>query len=555
VSAVREDILRVKGELKQVHEHRTAAVDLRLPAYASAAEDLYGKLALSRFALHKPEMYFHRPTASAVLSTLNAYASEDFPRLTGILKDCRPKLDAAFDHLVAVNKEDDDGQWPRDEVDRLRLIDTRFLFRHLRLIEYVLDFFALPLVAFHCERRGIKWRDLGTKNSLEDHLPKTPAAILAKHWSAVVRNAIAHGGVAHLPSELEFRDNRGQLESRGQYEFVHDTDRLLDACNGAALAYTAFFLHLAAQGGHEGVPLGVARAVLHGFVDRPSCSVQHVTVVMRGGGPQLHVYLRHRLPGAVNLMHEAYRTALVGLDLMPQVDLFGIQMTSEATGLSFFYFERTHLAPYATGEISLEELIRRVSEKPMQYWDTSLPMRRVGSRVCHLFEVVRAGWPGVLHQLRQQARARGKIPVDIIDVRDISADGKKWRKAAVSIDALPGQSASFSLRTFKRIAEAVNRAKVQVRSKRHRRARRWGMADYLQVQVYSHEVRPRTPEGNQFADPYLFTLEYARRGDFLLTQLWKHKMEAVGRFRYWLPEKFPESQPPPAGGPAAPGRG
>ena len=125
MSAVREDILRVKGELKQVHEHRTAAVDLRLPAYASAAEDLYGKLALSRFALHKPEMYFHRPTASAVLSTLNAYASEDFPRLTGILKDCRPKLDAAFDHLVAVNKEDDDGQWPRDEVDRLRLIAGR----------------------------------------------------------------------------------------------------------------------------------------------------------------------------------------------------------------------------------------------------------------------------------------------------------------------------------------------------------------------------------------------------------------------------------------------
>jgi len=544
-----EDVLRSRADLKQAHDHRAYAAELRLPAFVDVGTSLYGKLALSRFALHAPEKYFDRSVASAVLGTLESYAREDSTLLTTILEELRPKLDAGFEHLAAINAESDDGRWPDDEVDRLKLIDTRFLFRHLRLLEYVLDFLALPIVAFHCERRGVKWRDpkFRTKSRLEEHLPNTPARLLAAHWSAVVRNAIAHGGVSFQMGELEFRDDHGQTEPRGHYEFVRSTDQLQDACNASALAYTAFFLRLAALGVPTDIPLGVAREVLHGFVDRPSCWVEHVAVLVRASGPQLHVYLRHGFTTSTKLMHEAYRAALVGLDLMPQADLFGVHMASPATGVSFFYFERKHLAAYAAQEITLQELLRRVSEKPMQYWDTNLPARRAASRARSVFQVLRASWPGFLHQRREQARARGQMPVDIIEVEDISVGGEKRRKAAVSIDALPAHSVGLTLKVFERIARAVNRARVPVSGHGHRGARRWGACDYLQVQVYSHEVRPRTPRGNQFAPPYFFTLEYARRGDFLLKALWEHTREAVGRFRYWLPKK-PEGASRSSGG-------
>lgn len=538
-----EDILRDRSGLKSAHEHRSAAVELRLPFFAKGVGEPYGKLALSSFALYKPEMYFDRGTATAVLDTLTAYAREDLPRLSGILKGCRPQLDAAFDHLAAISGEEDDGGWPSDEVDQLRRIDKVFLFRHLRLLEYVLDFLALPIVAFHCDRQGINWRDrrFGTKSRLEDHLPKTPAGTLASHWSATVRNGIAHGGVRHLAGELEFRDDQGRSESRSYYEFVRDTDRLFDACSGAALAYIAFFLRLTTQGGRLGVPLGVARAALHGFVDRPACSVEHVGIVTRSSGPQLHVYLRHRFRGAVNLIHEAYRTALVGLDLMPEIDLFGVHLRAPLSRPAFFYFERKDLAPYAAGEIDLEQLLRRVNEHPMQYWDTALPMHPAASRGYQLLETFRAGWPGLVHVLREQARSRGTMPVDMIEVHDISVEGMKRRKAAVSVDALPGQTATFGVETLKQIARAVKRAKLQIRGKRDRGARRWGMVKYLQVQVYSHEVRPRTPHGNQFAAPYLFTVEYARDGKFLVPSLFEHQVVTEGRYRCWVPNRIAAS--------------
>ena len=545
MSSPPEDILKGKSGLGPAHEHRSAAVDLRLPFFANGVGEPYGKLALSSFALHKPEMYFDRATAAAVLETLTVYANEDLPRLNGILKECRPELDATFELLAAINGEEDDGGWPSDEVDQLRRIDTLFLFRHLRLLEYVLDPLALPIVAFHCDRQGVNWRDrrFGTKSRLEDHLPKTPARTLAKHWSATVRNGIAHGGVRHLGGELEFRDDKGRSESRSYYEFVRDTDRLLDACNGAALAYMAFFLRLTSGGGRQGVPLGIARAALHGFVDRPACSVEHVAVFTRSSGPQLHVYLRHRFRGVVNLLHEAYRTALVGLDLMPEIDLFGVHFRSATIGPAFFYFERKDLAPYASGEIDLEELLRRVSAHPMQYWDTSLPMRPASSRGHQLIETLRAGWPGLVHELREQARARGKLPVDIIEVRDMSVDRMTRRMAAVSVDALPGQTSSFSLETFRLIARAVNRAKVRIPGKWHRGARALRKAKYLRVQVYSHEVRPRTSAGNPFAPPYFFTLEYSRDGKFLLPALLEHQVITKGRYRCWIPNRIAGQEP------------
>src|SRR5664280_1522523 len=398
--AENEDLLRQRADLREVHRYRLEAVELRLPAYATKAADLYGKLALSRFALDQPEVYFDRTAARAVHNTLEAYTADDRPLLLELLTKLRPQLDAGFNHLAAINAEYDDGHWPGDEIDQLRLLDTQFIYRHLRLLEYVLDFFAMPIVAFHCERQGKQWQRLKTVNRLEDHLPNTPAGVLGVHWSRVVRHAIANGGVRHLQGELAFVDDKGQNEFRSYYEFVRDTDRLLDACNGAALAYLAFFLQLRATGANQGVPIGVARAVLRAYVDRPTCSVAYVAVVPRESGPQLHVNLRHRLGSVTRLMMEAYRTALVGLDLMPETDLFSITFRSANTGLSFFILKRQDLASYATGKIELGGLLQRVSQRSMQYWDSSLPVHPAGSRIRSVLEILRSGRPGFRHRLR-----------------------------------------------------------------------------------------------------------------------------------------------------------
>lgn len=535
-----QDILRQGADLRQVHRLRLEAVELRLPAFATAATDLYGKLALSRFALNRPEVYFDRAAALAIQNTLDTYAGEDRHLLLELLDELRPQLDAAFEHLAMVNADYDDGHWPTDEIDQLRLLDTQFLYRHLRLLEYVLDFLTMPIVAFHCEHQGKQWQELQTSNRLEDHLPNTPSGILAEHWSRVVRNGIAHGGVRHLPGKLEFTDNKGRTESRSYYEFVRSTDRLLDACNGAALAYLAFFLKVRAAVSGHGVPLAVARAVLSAYVDRPVCSVAHVAVVARGERPQLHVNLRHRFGSLGRILLEAHRTALVGLDLMPEMELFSITLQSSHSGLSFFIFDGKDLASYATGQIGLGQLLKRVSERQMHYFDPSLPMRPALSLIRSWLDILRSGWPGLLQQLREQARGRGEMPLDIIEVKDISIDRMKRRKAAVSVDALPGQTVDFGLRTLRRIAKAVDGAKVRAPGKRPRGASRWGAATYLQVQVYSHAVRPRTPEGNQFASPYLFTLEYARDGKFLLPGLWEHLVVTKGRYRWWIPKRGPE---------------
>jgi hypothetical protein len=498
-------------------------------------------LAQWKYALSRPQMYFDRKAATAVHDTLQEYAKKDGTRLAEILMDLKPRLDTAFYHLAAVNAEEDDGRFPDGGDPALaRAVDERFTYRHLRLLEYVVDFLTLPIIAFHCEKRPKKPKALAevvswkTGVRLSDHLPKTPISYLGQFWRPVIRNSSAHGGVSHTASGLRFKGDRGNSETFLYREFIRLTDRLLDACNGAALGYIAFLLQQPAPpSGVWPVPMSAAREALSGLLDQPDFRL--ATLVPQASAQNttlLNIYIDHRLLSQSAILVKAYRAAFAAMDVLPEFDTYSIVLQSQEVNLSFVRLNRGDMQAYDAHKIDFSEFCRRCAENGQLVWDSQVSFQRLRHKWRLYSGIARSHWAEYKSRKAAEEWSEDRTKFELIDVVDCSVDTVKKRTAAAALDALPDKAKQLVFPDLaKELVKAANKARVRLLPRSSKTASRRGPCDRMWVSVYSRSIRPRDAEGCGFADPYLFTVEYSASGDFQKVKYVDHDVHEFEKYR------------------------
>ena len=528
-------------DLGAVRSHRWTAVRHRLGSFAGENASESALLALWTFALNRPQMYFDPKAAAAVRDTLQAYAAQDGTRLAEILEELKPRLDAALYQLAAVNAEEDDGRFPDGgDPAQARAVDERFVHRHLRLLEYVVDPLTLPVIAFHCEKRARKSKTLAEVASwktgvrLSDHLPQTPIDYMSRFWRPVIRNASAHGGVSHTHSGLRFEDDKGNSEEFLYREFIRHTDRLLDACNGAVLGYTAFLLQQPAPPtGSWSVPMSVAREALSGLLDQPDFRLAHLVPQPRVDNTTLlNLHFDHRLVSRSAILVKAYRAAFAAMDVLPDFDFYNVVLHSPEVILSFVLISREDMLAYDAGEIDLAEFYQRCDKRGQLVWDTQLSFPRLRHKWRLYRDIAQSQWAERKGRQAAEQWSEKRAKFKLIAVTDCSTDTVKKRTAAAALDALPGKTKQLQFPDLaEELVKAAAKARVELPATARKAARRRGPCDRLWVTVFSRCIRPRDAEGCGFADPYLFTVEYSTSGDFQKVKYIDHDVHEFEEYR------------------------
>ncbi len=440
-----------------------------------------------------------------------------------------------------MNAEQDDEKFPDGGDPSLaRAVDKTFIHRHLRLLEYVVDFLTLPIIAFHCETRPRRRKTLAevvkfkTGIRLKDHLPRTPIGYLGQFWRPVVRNASAHGGVSHTYSGLKFEDDNGNSEEHSYRDFIRLTDRLLDACNGVALGYIAFLLQQPVpSSGAWPIPMGLAREALTGMLDQPDFRLAHLTSQPRAENKTLlNLHFDHRLMFESAILLKAYRAAFVAMDVLPEFDFYGVAMHSPEVILSFVFLNREDMLAYDAEEIDLAEFYRRCVENGQLLWDTQVSFPKIRHKWRIYSGIVKSLW--AKHKSEQTAEewSAEKARFELIAVTDSSTDTVKKRTADAVLDALPGKSKQLQFPDLaEELVKAADRAPVDLPATARKAARRRGPCDRLWVSVFSRRIRPRDAESGGFADPYFFTVEYSANGEFQKVKYIDHDVHEFEKYR------------------------
>jgi hypothetical protein len=513
------------SDLKAAQKYKKLVTRQRLADLTADAPDVT-LFTLAPYAIDSPRTYFDRDVAQAVLDTLEGYAQTDESLLESIFKETALQIDTAFHHLRTINEEVDDGTLCSDTPGQVRLVDSVFLNRHLRLVEYVLDHLTLPLVAFLCETEQKSWRDFQASNRLGEHLPRTGAARLAEHWRPVARNGIAHGRIRHTETGLELSDRKGRQIDFTYADFVWQTDRLQDACNGIAVAYISFFTRRDWQ-----LPVAIAREVISATVDDRSFRITHlVDKACVDGARQLDLHIEHRLLGSTRIIAKTLRALLAAFRTRADFDRYAGSLTSRDVLLSFIIADRDDLAAYDRHEIDFGQLFGQCVDRSL-IWPAGGSFPRLRQRWREWLDLARDHREIVRFEQDAKKRLENELPAKLINVEDCSVGNVRKRIASAYVDSIHGQTHELDcVDLANQLLEMVTHADVELEPKAPRVARGRGRLDRAWIRVFARPIRARATSCG-FKSPYLLTIEYSADETFPGPELIGHKTIVDGRFR------------------------
>ncbi len=200
-------------------------------------------LCLIQYIEQAPQKFYSKKTFREFHEFLNTLKNGRPEFLKEIFSTKKREIDLALKMLNDINElKIHDVILATKEPEVFMTISDIINPNYLRLVEGVYGELIYP-IALERLRTANKNEDcLKDINGRVQQLEFTAFNYLADYHNSTMRNGIAHGDVSFHDREIQYRDNKGNIQSVLYRDAIRIFDRLLDQCNGIALAIKAFVI-------------------------------------------------------------------------------------------------------------------------------------------------------------------------------------------------------------------------------------------------------------------------------------------------------------------------
>ncbi len=367
------------------HEHDWQRSELlrRLPETASCADGQV--LSLFQYLSESPQRYYSREAQRGYLGFLFDLTSSRPLELKAYLDEHLARISSAHLFLSEINVED----WHEtsegfDDYDTLRFLDRQVHPAYLRLVEGVLYPFIHNVAWFQRTSRGAGTDGLDLFNAVQE-LSGTAYEPLVGAYRHIVRNGIAHGGVAFGRNEVEYTDKKGNSETLATTEVIRLLDDLVDICNGIALASRIFFLSRPASSREP--PRAVLLEELCAETESPWWRVEGAVQSTVPQGSQLILYARPSTRDSLKVQYYCFLTAVLCEYLAPGYDRYFFSLRSQVALPGFAAFDGRRLAAVREAGPTSESDYQGVLEEDGLFFAPHVQLPRLFGKVDSLFRI------------------------------------------------------------------------------------------------------------------------------------------------------------------------
>jgi len=417
--------------LKELHSRRRSLLIKRFPMLSYCPHDNY--LSLFDYIDRIPECFFSEEIFQLYLSWLESQHKISSIRIRDYLVKNEDGLNKAFLFLGEINRYSwHDSFEEIDDYESIRFIDQQIHPAYLRLIEAIYYPFTHALAFFSRVDRGKGTEGLDLFNTIEE-IKNTGFSGLADLYNNIIRNGIAHGGIAYIEKEILYRDDKGNEEVLSDNEIIRLVDDLVDACNGIALALKIFlFSHI-----NDGyiLPKQILLEQLQAETDTPWWHIVGCMPSRLALQNQLIVYARPDSRDYYKVLYSAFLSGVLAEYFAPGYDRYFFSLRGPKALPGWAAFDGRRLLEIRNKGTKVLTDYRDALENNLVFYTPKLRLPRFLGKLDTFIQSFRIHWPLVLSDIRE------KIGRPDIRVRTSEIYRSGWGcglKGAVVIPAVRG---------------------------------------------------------------------------------------------------------------------
>ena len=316
----------------------------------------------------------------------------------GLLIDINFNL--AILYLEEINNYNWHDNFERDDdYEIIRFIDQNIHPTYLRLIEGVLKPLCSIIAFFSRIDRGKSTDGLNLFSVIQEIDQQTSLYEIVRPYKRIIRNAIAHGGVAYLQNEIRYHDDRGNEEKYSDSEIIRIFDDLLDTCNALALA-TSIFL-LSHQSFQYKLPQQILIEELKIETKLPWWEIIGCTPSGFDNLNQLLIYARPKTSDYGKVLMSAFQSAILAERFAPGYDRYFFSIRSKKTLPGWAGFDGKKMNEIRKKKITTIEAYQGVMGNDILFYIPKVKLPRFLTRIETYCYSLRLQWPIFIDELRQ----------------------------------------------------------------------------------------------------------------------------------------------------------
>lgn len=438
------------------------------------------------------------------------------------LADADAELSAAMLFLREINS----GDWhdrPLVKVetyDAIRFIDNVLHPAYLRLTEGVFAPFIRPAAHFSRIDRGRSTEGLDVYN-IVDELSSTPMATCFEAYHHTVRNAIGHGGITYLQSDIRYRDKKGKKEILDIWSVIRLCDDMVDTCNGLAAAIKVFLI-LSRDNGYQ-LPRELLIEELLEETRSPWWQIEGCVESEISGTKQLLIYARPNSRDRLKIQWASMQSAILAESYAPGYDRYFFSLRTPKAFPGWIAFDGILLRKLReSGASEVHEYVSAIEETGLIYYPRPAIPILLG-RFFTLFQSFKIQWSLMVQQ---------KLDYNVVS-RNAYMHRNAWGYVLNGDVVLKG----FNKETVANFIRSKKRWIIRKVAKRARTSTSWfNLArclplGFARISVFSEDFRRRRLGDFRLGPELICTIQLQRIRRIKMPDIMGSKIEVCGNFR------------------------
>lgn len=219
----------------------------------------------------------------------------------------------------------------RNQIDTIQYIENNIHYNYQQLTESVFHKFILLIAINERISRNKPTDGLDIYNCIEE-LKSSSFDFITDCYNNVVRNGIAHGDFSYTCQGIVYKGKKGAPYTTSEKEIISLFDRMIDCCNGFALAFKLFLITNQdfVNNNHFPLPKSFLIQELKSQVNAPRWEVvdclESYTIDNK---KQLNIFTKNSLFDIVSANYFAFRTVVFAEYFAPKYDRYFVSLESK----------------------------------------------------------------------------------------------------------------------------------------------------------------------------------------------------------------------------------
>lgn len=290
-------------------------------------------LSLKEYLTEIPQKLYNIKVYEDYYSFLSLIKRDSLDILISFFKKNAHELNLAIDTLNEINLLNiHDCKMPEfNEVETIRFIENNIHYNYQQLTESVLHKFILLIAVNGRLSRNKPTEGLDIYNCIEE-LRVSSFSYISNCYNNTIRNGIAHGDFHYTHYGIVYKGKKGDPYTASDREVVSLFDKMIDYCNGFALALKIFMIINQDLFTTNQIPLPKSFLIqeLKAQTNAPRWEVldclENYTIDNK---KQLSIFTKNSLFDITSVNYFAFRTAVFAEHFAPEYDRYFISLQSK----------------------------------------------------------------------------------------------------------------------------------------------------------------------------------------------------------------------------------